>query len=101
MHINFSVSLLGFPILHSHPAVKREIVNDLSLLYTIHGTKSGILPYLLASHLDVVPVNEKGWSVPPFGGVIVNNTYIYGRGAMDDKCGVLVSIFGNVETPLH
>lgn len=84
--------ILGFPILHSHPAVKREIINDLSLLYTVHGTKSGILPYLLASHLDVVPVNEKGWSVPPFGGIIVNNTYIYGRGAIDDKCGVLVSI---------
>lgn len=79
----------SFPILHAHPAVKREIINDLSLLYTVHGTKSGILPYLLASHLDVVPVNEKGWSVPPFGGIVVNNTFIYGRGAIDDKCGVL------------
>ncbi|KAJ1530879.1 hypothetical protein ONE63_005721 [Megalurothrips usitatus] len=79
----------SFPVLHSHPAVKREIVNELSLLYTIQGTKSGALPYLLASHLDVVPVNEKGWLVPPFGGFIVNGTYIYGRGAMDDKCGVM------------
>ncbi|KAE8753246.1 hypothetical protein FOCC_FOCC000168 [Frankliniella occidentalis] len=79
----------SFPIIHSHPAVKREIVNELSLLYTVHGTKSGNIPYLLASHLDVVPVNEKGWAHPPFGGFIANNTYIYGRGAIDDKGGVL------------
>jgi carboxypeptidase PM20D1 len=44
---------------------------------------------LLASHLDVVPVDPSAWEVPPFGGKIVNRTYIYGRGAIDDKSGVL------------
>jgi hypothetical protein len=60
-------------------------------LYTVEGTTKGKLPYLLASHLDVVPVNPSTWEVPPFGGKIVNRTYIYGRGAIDDKAGVLVS----------
>lgn len=40
--------------------------------------KLGIL-----SHLDVVPAGE-GWTYEPFG-CTVDNGYIYGRGAIDDK----------------
>lgn len=39
---------------------------------------------LLMSHLDVVPVDEKQWSVPPFSGEIQNGK-IYGRGSDDAK----------------
>jgi acetylornithine deacetylase/succinyl-diaminopimelate desuccinylase-like protein len=60
-------------------------------LYTVEGTTKGKLPYLLASHLDVVPVDPSTWEVPPFSGRIINRTYVYGRGAIDDKSGVLVS----------
>ena len=41
-------------------------------------------PLLLGSHLDVVPVEEEYWDVPPFGGV-VRDGRIYGRGAIDMK----------------
>jgi acetylornithine deacetylase/succinyl-diaminopimelate desuccinylase-like protein len=41
---------------------------------------------LLLSHLDVVPVQEPAeWSVEPFAGVIQDG-YVWGRGAVDCKC---------------
>ncbi len=39
---------------------------------------------LLMAHLDVVGVDKTKWTVDPFGGVIQNG-YLYGRGAIDDK----------------
>jgi Acetylornithine deacetylase/Succinyl-diaminopimelate desuccinylase and related deacylases len=83
--------IADFPLIHSATFIKKEVINTYSLLYTVEGTTKGKLPYLLASHLDVVPVDPSTWEVPPFGGKIVNRTYIYGRGAIDDKAGVLVS----------
>jgi carboxypeptidase PM20D1 len=83
--------LAEFPAVHNCSFVKREIINIYSLLYTVTGTTPGKLPYMLASHLDVVPADPEHWQVSPFSGQIVNNTYIYGRGTIDDKGGVLVS----------
>lgn len=41
---------------------------------------------LLLSHLDVVPVQEPAeWSVEPFAG-LVQDGYVWGRGAVDCKC---------------
>ncbi len=42
-------------------------------------------------HLDVVPPG-KGWTKPPFGGVIEHGR-LYGRGATDDKGPILASLF--------
>jgi carboxypeptidase PM20D1 len=39
---------------------------------------------IFLSHIDVVPVNEQEWSVDPFQGII-QDEYIYGRGALDSK----------------
>lgn len=39
---------------------------------------------LLLGHLDVVGVDKAKWQVDPFGAVIQNG-YLYGRGAIDDK----------------
>ncbi|HEV2222933.1 MAG TPA: M20/M25/M40 family metallo-hydrolase, partial [Candidatus Acidoferrales bacterium] len=39
---------------------------------------------LLLGHLDVVGVDKSKWQVDPFGAVIQNG-YLYGRGAIDDK----------------
>ena len=39
---------------------------------------------LLGNHLDVVPVEEEFWDVPPFEGV-VRGGRVYGRGAVDMK----------------
>ncbi len=38
----------------------------------------------ILSHLDVVPATPEGWQHPPFA-CTVDDGYIYGRGAIDDK----------------
>ena len=54
-----------------------------SLLATLKGT-SKKRPILLLNHIDVVPVERERWTVDPFEG-IVQDGYLYGRGALDDK----------------
>jgi acetylornithine deacetylase len=46
------------------------------------------------THLDVVPEGDVGqWRYPPFAGHIDDErNVIYGRGAMDDKAGVAISL---------
>lgn len=39
---------------------------------------------LLVSHLDTPPADASKWNADPFGGVI-QGSYLYGRGAIDDK----------------
>jgi carboxypeptidase PM20D1 len=78
----------SFPRVHS--TLTREVVGDYSLLYTWKGLEDG-KPILLLSHQDVVPVEtgtEGNWTQPPFEGRI-NDGYIWGRGALDDKVGVM------------
>jgi acetylornithine deacetylase/succinyl-diaminopimelate desuccinylase-like protein len=41
-------------------------------------------PVMLLAHMDVVAVERDKWSCDPFGGV-VQDGYVYGRGAIDDK----------------
>ena len=89
----------AFPRVHT--ALSKEVVSDYSLLYTWKGTEANLKPALLMGHLDVVPIEpgtEEFWSYPPFGGQI-GEGYVWGRGAMDDKVGVL-GIFEAVETLL-
>ncbi|MGH2626143.1 MAG: M20/M25/M40 family metallo-hydrolase, partial [Anaerolineales bacterium] len=51
-----------------------------------HGSKK---PLMLCNHTDVVPVEEKYWDYPAFGGVIEDGK-VYGRGAVDMKgCGIM------------
>ena len=79
----------SFPRVHS--TLTKEVVGDYSLLYTWKGLEDGAKPILLMSHQDVVPVEpgtENSWTQPPFEGRI-NDGFIWGRGAMDDKVGVL------------
>jgi len=85
-----------FPKLHA--ALRREIVNGQSLLYTWQGTDTAAAPALLLAHLDVVPVEpgtESSWAHPPFEGRIADG-YVWGRGTMDDK-GSLIAIMEAVE----
>lgn len=65
--------------------------NAFSHLYQWQGTDPDLKPIILMGHLDVVPVIEKNisdWKEDPWGGVIRNDT-IWGRGAIDDKVGVI------------
>lgn len=66
----------------------RETVARYSLLYTWPGTDPAAAAVLLTSHLDVVPADSAKWSHPPFAGTMADG-YIWGRGTLDDKIGVL------------
>jgi carboxypeptidase PM20D1 len=79
--------------------LKREVINEHSLLYTWQGTNPGLKPILFAAHMDVVPVEagtEEEWTHPPFGGVIADG-FIWGRGTMDMK----TSLMGILEAVEH
>ncbi len=68
-------------------SLKKEIVNGHSLLLTWEGKNSKLKPVLFLAHQDVVPVPEENlssWTHPPFAGYI-DEKYIWGRGALDDK----------------
>ncbi len=94
-----SIALLGFeklldsifPLCDS--LLDKEQINTYSRLYTWKGTDPSLKPLLLTAHMDVVPVEEKNWTVSPFGGILKGG-YIYGRGSLDDK----VSVMGILES---
>jgi len=62
-----------------------------TLLYRWQGSHPDLKPILFTGHYDVVPVipgTERQWREPPFAGNIVDGV-IWGRGALDDKSGVI------------
>ena len=78
-----------FPKLHA--TLKREVVADLSLLYTWTGSNPKAKPILLMAHQDVVPVapgTERDWQLAPFSGEIKDG-FVGGRGSWDDKGNLL------------
>jgi acetylornithine deacetylase/succinyl-diaminopimelate desuccinylase-like protein len=48
-------------------------------------------PLLLLAHTDVVNVDPKKWTFPPFAATL-DGGYVYGRGAVDDKDNVAASL---------
>jgi acetylornithine deacetylase/succinyl-diaminopimelate desuccinylase-like protein len=48
-------------------------------------------PLLVMGHTDVVTVDPKKWTHPPFGAVREGG-YVYGRGAVDDKDNVVAGL---------
>ena len=82
----------------THAALQRELVAELSLLYTWPGRNPSLKPLLLLAHQDVVPIapgTEGDWTVAPFSGE-VKDGFIWGRGSWDDK-GNLMSQLEAVE----
>lgn len=78
--------------------LKKETVNQNSLLYTWEGENSELKPMILCAHMDVVGVEEATlgeWKYQPFSGAIAEGK-IWGRGARDNKCQVF-SILEAVE----
>lgn len=55
--------------------------NFMASLYPLSDDKPN---YVLMGHIDVVPADEPDWRYPPFSGKIQDG-YIWGRGAIDDK----------------
>ena len=79
----------SYPRVHAH--LERELHGGHSLLYRWKGADSSGVPILLMSHLDVVPVEsgtESSWTHAPFSGDLADG-FIWGRGALDVKCGAL------------
>ena len=75
-----------------HEQLEVEVISDYSLLYTWRGSNPDLDAALFMSHLDVVPVEpgtEELWTHPPFSGEIADG-FVWGRGALDIKCGVIV-----------
>lgn len=75
----------------THATLKREVVGDYSLLYRWAGRDAAAPAILLMSHLDVVPVTRADsvkWSHDAWSGAVIDG-YIWGRGALDVKCGVM------------
>jgi len=75
-------------------SLKRETVDELSLLYTWEGADPKAKPILLMAHQDVVPVapgTEGDWQVPPFSGEIKDG-FVWGRGAWDDKGNLMAQM---------
>jgi carboxypeptidase PM20D1 len=84
----------AYPLVHA--AMKKEVFSEFSLLYTWEGIKPELKPVILMAHMDVVPAGEQGsWERPPFSGEI-DETYIWGRGALDDK-GRMIAMLEAVE----
>jgi acetylornithine deacetylase/succinyl-diaminopimelate desuccinylase-like protein len=48
-------------------------------------------PILIMGHTDVVTVDPKKWTHPPFGAVR-DGGYVYGRGAVDDKDNLVAGV---------
>jgi acetylornithine deacetylase/succinyl-diaminopimelate desuccinylase-like protein len=68
--------------------LRPEIVEPESGRGSVHarlrGDGSGGEPFLLMSHLDVVPAPAERWTHDPFAGDIADD-HVYGRGAVDMK----------------
>jgi carboxypeptidase PM20D1 len=88
-----------FPLVHRE--LELELVGEHAMLFRWRAPATTWSPIILAAHLDVVPVEsgtEGAWTQPPFDGVIADG-FVWGRGAMDDKLGV-VGVLAAVESLL-
>jgi carboxypeptidase PM20D1 len=80
----------------THRRLDHELVAGGCLLFRWPG--AGGPSTLLMAHYDVVPVTDRDWARPPFGGE-VDGGKIHGRGCLDDK-GPLFVILEAVESLL-
>ncbi len=77
-----------------HATLQREVVGDLSLLYTWKGSDPKAKPIAMLAHQDVVPIapgTERNWQTDPFAGE-VKDGFIWGRGAWDDKANLIAQL---------
>ena len=72
----------------SEVGIGNEIIetakNRCNVIAKIPGKNPKLPGLVVHGHIDVVPVNEKDWSMDPFGGEIKDG-FIWGRGAVDMK----------------
>jgi len=84
----------AYPLIHAN--LKKEVFSEFSILFTWQGKNPELKPVILMAHMDVVPAPDKErWEHPPFSGAN-DGTFIWGRGAIDDK-GRLIATLEAVE----
>jgi acetylornithine deacetylase/succinyl-diaminopimelate desuccinylase-like protein len=66
------------------PEILEPVPGRGSVHARLRGDGTGGAPFLLLSHLDVVPAPSERWTHDPFSGDLADG-YIYGRGAVDMK----------------
>ena len=79
----------AYPLVHQH--LSKTAINRYNYVFEWRGQNAALPPIILMGHYDVVPVEGaslKEWTVPPFSGLITDSC-VWGRGAVDDKCGVI------------
>ncbi|KAJ1564690.1 hypothetical protein HK096_006777, partial [Nowakowskiella sp. JEL0078] len=82
----------NFPLIHEN--LKKELINDYSLVFFWEGADTTLKPIMLCAHYDVVPVNPSTWDQwqhPPFSGYN-DGKYIWGRGTEDTKGTLFASL---------
>jgi acetylornithine deacetylase/succinyl-diaminopimelate desuccinylase-like protein len=77
------------------PEVIESVPGRGSVHVRLHGDGTGGPPFLLLSHLDVVPAPPERWTHEPFAADVADG-YVYGRGAVDMK-GMVALELGVVE----
>lgn len=66
------------------------------LVATWQGSDPKLKPLIISGHMDVVEANPKDWTRDPFTPV-VENGYLYGRGASDQKFSEILAMVGVME----
>ena len=66
------------------------------LVATWPGSDPKLKPLVISGHMDVVEANPKDWTRDPFTPV-VENGYLYGRGARDQKFSMVLAMVGLME----
>ena len=89
--LNGLVKFLETTYPNFHKVAQKNVFSTHTLLYKWEGSDTSLKPVMYMGHMDVVPIEratEEQWLHPPFSGNIQNG-FIYGRGALDDKCTVI------------
>ena len=89
-----------YPLIHK--TLKKEVIQEASLIYHWKGTRDDLEPIALLAHQDVVPISEgteQDWKYEPFSGYN-DGEFIWGRGTLDMK-NHLIGVMDAVETLLE
>src|SRR5260221_8268541 len=99
---NAFASFIGqaYPLIHRN--LTKTLIQQYNFVFEWKGQNAALAPIILMGHYDVVPVEEAvsdKWIVAPFSGKVTDSC-IWGRGSVDDKCGV-ISILEATEAMLR
>ncbi|MCC5919412.1 MAG: M20/M25/M40 family metallo-hydrolase [Cyclobacteriaceae bacterium] len=80
----------------------QEDTNSYNFAASIHPLKEGRPNIILMHHIDVVPAgNWDKWTHAPYGGVVADDGYIYGRGTIDAKGLGVMQLMATLELIEH